>query len=101
MKTRVKQILSVVLCFTMVISSTLPCMAQDNNENQETNVSKIVEQLKEDLGEEKFEELIKKDSLSDHYNGIETSSEDSSTNSKEEINLSIEEQESNNLDEET
>ena len=100
MKTRVKQILSVVLCFTMVISSTLPCMAQDKNENQETNVSKIVEQLKEDLGEEKFEELIKKDSLSDHYNGIETSSEDSSTNSNEEINLSIEEQESNNLYEE-
>ncbi len=54
----IRKVLSLILCMSMIICSTLPSFANENDLAETTSESKIVEQLKIDLGEEKAEEII-------------------------------------------
>lgn len=54
----IKKYLAIFLSIAMVMCSTLPSLASENDALQETTESKIVEQLKEDLGEERAEEIL-------------------------------------------
>ena len=60
-----KRLLAMVLSITLIICSTLPSLAQENNVQESTVDGKIVEQLKSDLGVEKAEEILAKSSLDD------------------------------------
>ena len=53
----IKGKIAIMLCVAMVMCSTLPSLATGNDVEQ-TTTSKIVEQLKEDLGEEKATEIL-------------------------------------------
>lgn len=54
---QLKKSIAKALIIVLIMSSTLPCMATGNDVEQ-TYTSKIVEQLKEDLGEEKATEIL-------------------------------------------
>ena len=54
----IKKYLAILLSIAMVMCSTLPSLASGNDAVYETTESKIVEQLKEDLGEEKANEIL-------------------------------------------
>ena len=60
-----KRLLAMVLSITLIICSTLPSLAQENNVQESTVDGKIVEQLKSDLGVEKAEEILGKKSFED------------------------------------
>ncbi|MBR1455442.1 MAG: BspA family leucine-rich repeat surface protein, partial [Lachnospiraceae bacterium] len=74
----IRSIIAIVLSITLIICSTLPSLAQ-KNEVQESYVdSKIVEQLKADLGSEKTEKLLSK-SLSVENNDFDLVTSDDET----------------------
>ena len=54
----IKKCIAICLSIAMVMCSTLPSLASGNDALQETTESKIVEQLKEDLGEENANEIL-------------------------------------------
>ena len=60
---KVKKLVALVLSIAIIMCSTLPSLATGNDVEQ-TYTSKIVEQLKEDLGEEKATEILNSDSES-------------------------------------
>ena len=60
---KVKKLVALVLSIAIIMCSTLPSLATGNDVEQ-TITSKIVEQLKEDLGEEKATEILNSDSES-------------------------------------
>lgn len=55
---KIKRILAIILSITMVMCSTLSSFASENDALQEITESKIVEQLKIDLGEERTNEIL-------------------------------------------
>lgn len=61
---KLKRFLAIIISIVMVMYSTLPSLANGSEEVPETSESKIVEQLKEDLGEEKATEILKNSDVS-------------------------------------
>ena len=54
---KLKKVFAIILTISIVATSTLTSLAVEKNVELETTKSKIVDQLKKDLGEDKFEEI--------------------------------------------
>ena len=81
---KLKRFLAIIISIVMIMCSTLPSLANGSEEVPETSESKIVEQLKEDLGEEKATEILKNSDVSVDEESETTAGDDIMSSIKEE-----------------